>query len=426
MTSPSDTPPHISAFIARTHEILRASTPNFDWSAISKEGQAIGCISAAEADAMKIRSKMPVWLTEGLSKFQTSTVSEDPTPAIEMMDTHSFEIAPPARQVCQTNMLQHHRTRSMTAEPMIAIQGGQSRHYLRNFSKVSWSDRGVYKKISDTAGVNLLGYLEEAEPVALRGNCFNAVVEGSVVYTHWLLDTLPRLLFWVDQGHDLRDFDYFLFAGITTKFHRQTLELLGIPDDKVITRARHGSLFSADHFTTVSAPRTRFASHPDLYARVRDLFLGNRTRKDRTRRVYISRGKAGRRRVTNEQDLEPVFKHYGIEVLHLEDYSISETAAIINAASHIIAPHGAGLANLVFAGAGAKVLELYSAHLSHEYWIISHQQGLEYHVFEAHGPDGQVVDDAARDAMPFFERNGTDIEIPLEPFKAYLRDHFFT
>lgn len=425
-SSSLDSSQQVSDFINKTHDILSTSAPNFDWSTIAEEGQAIGCINASEAERMKIYSTLPSWLAEELSKLNKSQFSELTPSTIELIGSHTFETKPPAGKLCQTSMLDNHQTRSMMARPMIATQGGKSTHYIANFSKVVWSDSGVFKHISDKAGINLLPYLKNVEPVKLKGNCFNAIVEGSVVYTHWLLDTLPRLLFLTDQGHDLDAFDHFLFAGITTKFHRQTLELLGIPDHKIVTRARDGRLFSVDSFTTVSAPRIAFASHPNLYARVRSLFLGETSKRKTSRRIYISRGKARRRRVVNEQDLEAVFQRYGVEILHLEDYSISETAAIMNEASHIIAPHGAGLANLVFAQPETKVLELYSAHLSNEYWVISNQQNLQYHAFEAHGPGGHVVDDASRAAMPFFERNGTDIEIPLNKFEAYLEKTFFT
>ncbi|MEM7491951.1 MAG: glycosyltransferase family 61 protein [Pseudomonadota bacterium] len=427
MTSPiSLDAPDVLDFVIKTDKLLSESAPHFDWAEIVKEGQAAGYLSPAEADAMKIRAILPNWLLKGLTERRPNEHSAIDPKGIELLGPYQFQIAPPAEAVCETSMLKWHKARTLTAEPMIAIQGGQSRHYLANFSKVSWSKDGVYTSLSDEAGQHLLPFLENVEPTVLEGRSFNAVVEGSVVYTHWLLDTLPRILFWIDQGHDIDEFDHFLFAGITTKFHRQTLDLLGIPDDKVVTRARHGPLFSVDDFTTVSQPRTDFATHPDTYARVRNLFLPQPSESKPSRCVYISRGKAGRRRVLNEDALEAVFERYGVEVLHLEDYSISETAAIIDSASHIIAPHGAGLANLVFARPGTKVLELFSAHLSREYWIISHQQGLEYHVFEAHGPDGCVVDDTAKEAMPFFVRNGTDIEIPIGKFEAYLDNKFFT
>jgi hypothetical protein len=58
-------------------------------------------------------------------------------------------------------------------------------------------------------------------------------------------------------------------------------------------------------------------------------------------------------------------------------------------ASCIVAPHGAGLANIVFAPPGAAVVEFYGWHLSPEYWLLASQCGLRYVGIEARGPDGR-------------------------------------
>jgi capsular polysaccharide biosynthesis protein len=50
----------------------------------------------------------------------------------------------------------------------------------------------------------------------------------------------------------------------------------------------------------------------------------------------------------------------GYRVVHLERFTFKEQVEIMSEASAIIAPHGGGLANLLFCGRNAKVLELLS------------------------------------------------------------------
>jgi capsular polysaccharide biosynthesis protein len=51
----------------------------------------------------------------------------------------------------------------------------------------------------------------------------------------------------------------------------------------------------------------------------------------------------------------------GFTTLHLEHMHVSEQAKAFNSAEIIVAPHGAGLANLVFCQPGTVVVELFAA-----------------------------------------------------------------
>jgi len=103
------------------------------------------------------------------------------------------------------------------------------------------------------------------------------------------------------------------------------------------------------------------ALHP-LY---RDVFSGLRTQ---TRalpksRIFISRGGRDRpNRVTasDEKIFDEVLVDYNLKKVTLEDLSFQAQIDLFSDASLIVAPHGSGLANLVFAPPGAKVVELQS------------------------------------------------------------------
>jgi capsular polysaccharide biosynthesis protein len=60
--------------------------------------------------------------------------------------------------------------------------------------------------------------------------------------------------------------------------------------------------------------------------------------------------------------------------------SVAEQAACLAAAKVVVAPHGAGLTNLVFCTPGTKVIEIFSpAYVPYCYWMISNLCGLEHY-----------------------------------------------
>lgn len=89
-------------------------------------------------------------------------------------------------------------------------------------------------------------------------------------------------------------------------------------------------------------------------------------------RVYISRAKAKKgRRVLNEHALMTHLRRVGFEKYILEDLSIEDQIEILAKAEWIVGPHGAGLANMLFAK-DAKVIELFGCyHVAPHFYLLS-------------------------------------------------------
>jgi len=103
-------------------------------------------------------------------------------------------------------------------------------------------------------------------------------------------------------------------------------------------------------------------------------------------RIYISRFKATRRRVINEAEVTKILNPLGFQLVFSELMSISEQASIFSSAKIIIAPHGAGLTNLVFCDPGTKVVEFFSPnYVNLTYWALSNQMNLEYYYLLGEG-----------------------------------------
>ena len=75
------------------------------------------------------------------------------------------------------------------------------------------------------------------------------------------------------------------------------------------------------------------------------------------RRVYLSRKRAPKRRILNEERIEHILARAGFECIAAEDYTILEQISLFASTKILIGPHGAGLGNMVFMSPGAHVVE---------------------------------------------------------------------
>jgi capsular polysaccharide biosynthesis protein len=76
------------------------------------------------------------------------------------------------------------------------------------------------------------------------------------------------------------------------------------------------------------------------------------------RRVYISRRGYPMRVMIDEPALEAALEARGFVVVRAERLSVPEQVAMLRGAEVVVGPTGAGLANALFAPAGAKVFEI--------------------------------------------------------------------
>lgn len=76
------------------------------------------------------------------------------------------------------------------------------------------------------------------------------------------------------------------------------------------------------------------------------------------KKIYISRIKAHRRRILNEDALEKLLLVYGFEKVFMEDLSFTDQRKLMAETSVLISNHGAGLTNMVFMPMGATIIEL--------------------------------------------------------------------
>jgi len=91
---------------------------------------------------------------------------------------------------------------------------------------------------------------------------------------------------------------------------------------------------------------------------------GPATAHDHPLRVYISRRKAEHQRVINEEAVVEVLEPLGFESYALEEYPVAEQIILFRESEVIVAPHGSGLVNLVYAESQPHVVELFRERIS--------------------------------------------------------------
>lgn len=178
-------------------------------------------------------------------------------------------------------------------------------------------------------------------------------------YYHWLTWTVPRIAMIEQAGYNLKDFDKIAINHMGYKFHRELLELLGIPKHKIIgSSAEHGMVLRAKTLVTASLPDC--CQTPAIVTdSLRERFLKPEYIDDSMpKQIYLSRNKSGSRFVLNENEVYEFLKKLGFEIIYAEDYTFVEQIKIFANADVIIAQHGAGLTNLSFCKPNTILIEI--------------------------------------------------------------------
>ena len=113
-----------------------------------------------------------------------------------------------------------------------------------------------------------------------------------------------------------------------------------------------GHVLAADELVVVSCDRFR----PELLGPARDAAADPPGGPDA--RVFVSRRSARGRRLVNEEGLSPLLTRRGFEAVEMERLTWSEQVALMARTRVLLAPHGAGLTNMLFCAPGTTVIEI--------------------------------------------------------------------
>jgi capsular polysaccharide biosynthesis protein len=169
-------------------------------------------------------------------------------------------------------------------------------------------------------------------------------------YYHFMIETLPRLA-WLKVHEDESCVP--VISRLTEPFQGDAFKVFGaesIGAEKLRIPVRFAEIVYVEQLG-----RTNIQHSPTI----RD-FYRSRTRQSASRnaRIFISRSDSSVRRVENEEAITAVLTKKGFTRITLGNASVSEQIDLFAEAEIVVAPHGAGLTNIVFCAPGTKVVEL--------------------------------------------------------------------
>lgn len=200
---------------------------------------------------------------------------------------------------------------------------------------------------------------------------------GGKFYSHFLFDLLPKLHIIKSMGVDVNFFDKIIINYKDLPFIKESFKLLNIDFSKVEGRSPENRLLRSHFFVSISEPRDALYTSDWIVDFIRNTFSSTLPLKSSSS-IYLSRNLGSKRIIVNESDFIADIKAAGIDVVYCENNSVKQNAEIFRAANIVVAPHGAGLANIVFCRAGTTVVELFSSHWSDEFWKLASACGLNY------------------------------------------------
>lgn len=225
-------------------------------------------------------------------------------------------------------------------------------------------------------------------------------------YFHWVIESLPRIECLRKYEEETGESVDLIVPGELTTFQRETLELFGYSEDDLIHY--DSTTATVDELVVPSNRRSFYPSDPApvdyRWLRERMLEATDATEAtDTPSRIYISREDAPTRQVVNQPEVERLLADYGFETVVLSENSVVENVRLFANADVVVAPHGAGLTDIIY-GTDLSVIELVKDEdCSSAYFLLSQSVGHDY-----------------RPVM--CESKGKDLEVPLDELSRAMRE----
>lgn len=194
-------------------------------------------------------------------------------------------------------------------------------------------------------------------------------------HSHWLTAHVPKLLLLKERGQ----LENVILPpkNKRTPVINSTFEILGI-DPKEFRSLDSSRPLDVKELTVIETDRFR----PELLRSVRSAFCPD-TANIPQRKIYISRAKAQRRKLLNEDDIWPLLQEKGFEKVFMEELSFREQITLMQESKIVMAPHGAAITNVLFCQPGTHIVEIadlsfpnpnfyaLASAMSHNYWILN-------------------------------------------------------
>jgi len=196
-------------------------------------------------------------------------------------------------------------------------------------------------------------------------------------YYHWILEILPRLSL-IEQFQELQTIPLIIPNNLGA-IQRESLQMVGISPERTL-EFDNGywqveKLYFANLLSMTGNPS------PRAVAWLRSRFLKDLNPETFSSKghYYITRRDASRRLILNEDKIIAYLEDKGFEVICPGELSFTDQIKVFSNANIVVAPHGAGLTNMVFAPENATLVELFpDDYINGCYWALANVCGHNY------------------------------------------------
>lgn len=199
-------------------------------------------------------------------------------------------------------------------------------------------------------------------------------------YYHWLTDCLIQLEGLEHYRDRTGKKPVLILQSNPASWQIESLKLLGYePEDCFRWEVPR---VEVKHLVVTSARRAKRSPSPAACVWLREQILSNLpasvNETQYASRIYISRPKAVGRGAANEDEVIATLTPYGFKAYTLENLSFAEQVQLFSQAEIVVATHGAGLTNMIFAQKKLTVIELFDSFLTPDYFLLAKALGFDY------------------------------------------------
>mgnify|MGYP006075882353 CR=1 FL=1 len=206
--------------------------------------------------------------------------------------------------------------------------------------------------------------------------------KSSYNFFHWHLDVLQKLEFIekINNEISVSKFKIIIPNDHTSDYFKKTLDAFNFDfyfqqKDEIITASR--SILLPDIAPTGNFRKGHILK---LRERMRNHWINKKTINLNTKRVYISRKNAPRRKLKNEDAIIPILKKYGFTIVDFDILNIEEQLSYILNCEILVGMHGSGLSHMLWMKQKSKVLEIRTRNNSNDncFFTLASDLGHDY------------------------------------------------
>jgi hypothetical protein len=181
-------------------------------------------------------------------------------------------------------------------------------------------------------------------------------------FFHFYCDTLGRVSTLNQMGLNLNEYDRIFMSGKNSPYIKKWIELLKINVE--ILEPPKTKFSRCDQLDVPCLPSVTGYTTSETIQFVKSKLkhsTDTNVTNEQSQLIYISRGNAknGRKLLNESEIFENILKPHGYIFCNLELLNVEQQAKLFSNAKSVIAPHGAGLTNLIYSSAGISVLEIF-------------------------------------------------------------------